>query len=247
MNRSGLWSVIGLLIAGAAAGIFGMRLLHPSAPGLSSPPSVPAPIMPAGLPPLENSDGFVREKAARLSSDPAFRDWLESDDLVSRFVAAINITAHGKVPRELLAQFAPRGEFRVVRKGGRVFLDPAGYSRYDRIATFAASVNAAEAAKVFELLLPLFDAAQRALGEPNPDAREALFAAVRELLAAPVLQGEVELKAAKNGLGWAYADDRLERLSPAQKQLMRLGPENKTVVSDKLNEVSTALGAKPWD
>jgi hypothetical protein len=241
MNKFGLWSLIALLIAGATAGIFGMRLLSPSAPGLSSPPPAPAPVLPANLPPLENSDGFVREKAAGLSSDPAFRDWLESDDLVSRLVAAINMAAHGKVPRELLAPFAPRSEFRVVNKGRRVFLDPAGYSRYDHVAAFAASVNAAEAAKVFELLLPLLDAAQRALGEPNPDAREALFSVVRELASAPVLRKDVELKTGTKGIVWIYADDRLERLSPAQKQIMRLGPKNQTAVSDKLREIATAL------
>ena len=245
-NNNGLRTIAVLIVAGAAAGLLGLRFLRPApAPGLFSPAPVPAPALSADLPPLEASDGFVREKATGLSSDPAFRDWLENDDLVSRLVAAINMAAHGKVPRELLAPFAPRGEFRVIKKGGRTFLDPAGYARYDRVAKFAAAVNAAEAAKVFSLLLPLLDAAQRALGEPNPDAREALFAATRELASAPAHLKDVELKAGKKGIVWIYADEKLETLSPAQKQMMRLGPKNQTAVQDKLSEIATALGAKP--
>lgn len=245
MNKSGIWGVVGLLIAGAAAGIFGARyFLGPApAPGLSS--SVPAnPSIPSNLPPLESSDALAREKAAGLSADLSFREWLQIDFVIERLTAAINRAAHGQVPRDILAAFAPQDKFKVKTKEGKVVIDPAGYARYDKVAAFTSSVNAAEAASVFTFLLPLFDAAQRGLGEPNTSAKEALFTAVRELLAAPVRDGDIGLKAGKKGIGWAYADDKLENLSPAQKQLLRLGPKNQAVVQAKLRAIAEALGAK---
>ncbi len=59
---------------------------------------------------------------------------------------------------------------------------------------------------------------------------------------APVPDGETALKPGQKGIGWAYADEKLEGLSPAQKQLLRMGPKNKKAVLSKLRAVALALG-----
>jgi DUF3014 family protein len=41
---------------------------------------------------------------------------------------------------------------------------------------------------------------------------------------------------------YAYVDDSLERLSPAQKQLLRMGPKNQATIQAKLREFTLALG-----
>ena len=245
MNKN-ILLIVALLGAGAVAGVFGARFLFKPAPvaGLSSPAQAPPVPIPSNLPPLEGSDAYAREKAAGLSGDLSFREWLEGDSVLQRLIAAINMTAHGRVPRDILAPFAPQGKFKVKTQAGKVVVDPAGYARYDKVAAFAVSVNALDAANAFTALLPLLDAAQRGLGEPNTSAKEALFTAVRELVAAPVPEGDVALKAGKKGIGWAYADERLENLSPAQKQLIRLGPKNQALIQVKLRAIVEALGAK---
>ncbi len=243
MKNTGLLIAVLLLAAGAAVGIYGARsfLNKPAASGLSSAPAAPdAP--PSNLPPLEESDELVRGRAASLSSDASFREWLKQESLIARLSAAMNMIANGKVPRESFAAFAPRGKFLAVKKGGKAFADPAAYARYDGFAAMVGKVDAVAAAKLFEELMPLFDAAQRALGEKNASAREAFFAAARELLAAPALASDTALKPGKKGIGWAYADERLENLSPAQKQLMRMGPQNQAAVQAKLRGVALALG-----
>ena len=234
-----------LIAAGAAIGLYGARSLlkpAPAAPGLSSPPDAPPAALPPSLPSLDESDGFVRGRAGALSSDPAFHEWLKQESLIPRLTAAMSRIAQGGVPRDIFFIFAPRGKFVVVKKNGKAFIDPAGYARYDRFAAMVQSSDAAAAARLFEELLPLFDAAQRGLGEKNASAREAFFAAVRELLQAPVLADPVALKDGKKGIGWIYADERLENLSLAQKQLMRMGPKNQAAVQAKLGAVAQALG-----
>lgn len=245
MKNTGLLIVLVLLAAGAAVGLFGARsfLKSPApAPGLSSAPPEAPPALPPNLPPLEKSDELVRLRAAGLSSAPALGEWLKQESLIARLAAAAGMIAEGKFPRETFAAFAPRGKFKVVRRDGKVFADPAGFARYDAFAAFVGGVDAVAAAKLFTELEPLFDAAQRQLGDRNPGARAAFLAAAKELLDAPAAGDAPLLKEGKKGLGWIYADESLEGRSLAQKQLMRMGPKNQAAVQAKIRAVALALG-----
>lgn len=235
-----------IVAALAAVGIYGARSFLkpvPPAPGIASPSEAPA--VPTNLPPLEQSDELFREKAGALSGAPEFRAWLKLESLIARATGAMNMIAAGNVPRETFAPFAPRGKFRVIKKEGRLFADPASYARYDGFAALVSKIDAVAAARLFEDLMPLFDAAQRNLGDKNASARTAFFAAAKELLELPVFEGELPLKEGSKGIGWAYADDRMENQSPARKQLMRMGPKNQTAIQNKLRAVVLALGLKP--
>ncbi len=235
--------IVALLLAGVAA--VGIYQAHPPArpgTGLSSPTPTGAPAaLPSDLPPLEDSDGFVRERAIVLSAAPAFRAFLKFESLVPRLASAMHQLADGFVPRDTFSPFAPRGKFRVLKKGGQVIPDPAGFARFDAFAEMVRSIDAVAAARLFERLYPLFDAAQSDLGEAARP-REAFLAAARPLMDAPVPDGETALKPGPKGIGWAYADEKLEGLSPAQKQLLRMGPKNKKAVQSKLRAVALALG-----
>lgn len=233
-----------LVAAVVAVGLYGARSFlrtAPETPGISSPSEAPAVI--SNLPPLEQSDDLFRLKAASLSDAPAFKEWLKLESLIARLTGAMNAVAAGAVPRETLAPFAPRGKFRVIKKEGRVFADPASFSRYDGFTALVSKIDAVAAARLFEDLMPLFDAAQRNLGDKNTSARAAFFAAAKELLDLPVFEGELPLKEGKKGIGWAYADDRMENQSLARKQLMRMGPKNQAAIQAKVRAVVLALGA----
>ena len=152
MKNTGLMIVAALLAGGAAIGIYGARSFlkpPPPAPGLSSTPASAPPALPPNLPPLAESDDFVRRRAGGLSSDAAFQEWLKQESLIARLSAAVSRIAHGGVPRDIFAAFAPKGRFRVVKKSGRTFADPASYARYDAFAAMVAGVDAVAAAKLF--------------------------------------------------------------------------------------------------
>ena len=211
----------------------------PAAP----PPPVAAPVAPPAepLPKLEQSDGFMRGAATSLSTDPVLAAWLKTDDLLSRFAAAVNMIGKGGIPKDALSFMAPRRKFKVRKKGGRFFADPGGYARYDAVAGAVASLDAAAAARLFQKCKPLFQEAYQALGERNGDVRDAVVRAAEELLKAPVVAGGAPLK--EKGLVYAYVDDALESLSPAQKQLMRMGPKNQEAIQSKLRALVQALDA----
>ena len=47
------------------------------------------------------------------------------------------------------------------------------------------------------------------------------------------------------GTGFGYADERLESLTAAQRQLLRMGPRNTRVIKSTLREIALALGIPP--
>ena len=240
--------VLFLVSLGAAYVIF-RRGLQPE-PVLPSPPVEP-PALTAPLPtpestppltvlpPLNDSDATLREAAAGLASHPAFGQWLTEDDLVRRFTATVDNLAEGANPKVHLPFLAPRGAFQVRERQGRVFIDPASYRRYDTLGDVAAEIDAEQAATLFRTFEPLVNSAYRELGYPEGAFRDKLTLAIQEALAAPILEGEIEVEPLV--LTYAYQDPALESLSPAQKQLLRAGPRNTRIVQQQLRRLAKEL------
>ena len=68
------------------------------------------------------------------------------------------------------------------------------------------------------------------------DFDRVLERAIGVLLQTPALDEKAALY--RKGVTYAYSDPRLESLSRAQKQLLRLGPRNGQIVRGKLQEIA---------
>ena len=189
----------------------------PEVPPLDAPAVVDKP-----LPSLNDSDGFVRDQAAGFNL-PSI--WTADSDLVRRFAVLIENARKGEAPpRRLgLSVLSPAEKFPVRQDGERFFLDPAGYARYDPYLDQLERLAPAALAAFINLLGPLLN---EALGELDygGDAEDALLAAIDQALAAPVVEGDIEL--VRPGLMFQYADPALESLGGLQKQVLRMGPRN---------------------
>jgi hypothetical protein len=239
--------VIGLL------GVVFLVFRHPSASPSPLPPSPPptrppvveaspAPSPHAPLPPLDDSDGFVRQLAAGLSTHPELARWLTRSGLVRTLTVVVVNVASGESPRPHLDFLAPKQRFRAQRHPGRVVTpDPAGFVGYDRFADAIASLDATAVATGYRSLAPLFETAYVELGHPEGGFKAALDRAIRALLAVPVLRDDVPL--VPHAVGFRYADPMLEGLTPAQKQFLRIGPRNVRLVQGKLRELAAALAS----
>ena len=241
-------------VALLAVGLLGIVFLvfrHPSAkpspspsaaalaaPSAAAPSPTPSPEVP--LPPLDESDAFVRQLAAGLSAHPELARWLARTALVRTLTAVVVNIANGETPRPHLEFLAPKQRFRAARRPARLIVpDPAGFAGYDLFGDAVASVDASAAATAYRSLAPLFEAAYVDLGYPEGGFPAALDRAIRALLAVPVLREDVEL--VPHAIGFKYADPKLEALTPAQKQLLRTGPRNVRLVQGKLRELAAAL------
>jgi hypothetical protein len=239
-------AALGVLVV-ALLGVLFLLFRQPGrpAPTTAPPPPVaqatPTPT-PAPLPKLEDSDPFVRSLASTLSSNPELRRWLEQPGLVRKLTAVVENVGNGETPRPHLEFLAPKQRFKAARKPGRAIVpDPAGFKGYDVVADVVGSVDANVAAAGFRTIAPLFDAAYAELGHPEGGFSKAVDRAVAALTAVPVLRDDVEL--VPHAVGFRYADPKLEGLTAAQKQFLRMGPRNVRIIQQKLREVQSALAA----
>jgi hypothetical protein len=194
---------------------------------------------PTDIPPLDQSDPVVRRLVAALSSHPRVMAWLATSGLIRNFTVVVENIAAGASPARHLRMLRPAGGFTVIEQPQGFRLDPRSYERYNGIADAVGSVDAAGAAMLYATLDARLEEAYQELGHQD-GFDTALQRAMSALLAVPVVTGPVPLvfKGALNG----YADARLERLTPAQKQLLRMGPRNVTIIQGKLREIAAALG-----
>jgi hypothetical protein len=195
------------------------------------------------LPPLPQSDPVVRELVERLSSHPTVVAWLATKGLITNFtVVTLNI-AEGRTPTQFLRPIAPRGPFRTMNSRGELLVDPRSYDRYNAHGDAIAALDAAGTASVYLTLKPRITDAYREFGSPDGDFDRVLERAIGVLLQTPTLDEKAVL--APQNVTYAYSDPRLQSLSPAQKQLLRLGPRNGQAVRGKLEEIAALLKLHP--
>jgi len=254
-SRSGLWIL--LAVALVVAALVAAYLLFrsppadddvaivsegaPAATGSETLPPLGADPRDVDLPPLDMTDPVVRELLSALSSRPELMAWLATDNVLRRGVAVIDNVARGRTPATHFRSVAPRGAFQA---------DPAGkdqyttsrqsYSRYDGLAQTLASLDTDGMATAYATLRPRLIEAYQALGYPDGNIDLAVERAIVHLLQTPDVAGDAPV--APSDVMYKYVDPRLEGLSEAQKQLLRMGPENARVVKQTLRELAAALG-----
>jgi hypothetical protein len=210
-------------------------------------PSQPGPTAVAGeqidLPPLAETDPIVRELVSRLSSHPRVAAWLATDQLIRNFTVVVSNIADGHSPAQHLRGLRPVGDFVVAEDGEVAFIDPRSYRRYDDYADAVGALDARGTAQLYSTLKPRIEEAARELGQPEADFDATLSKAVVHLLQTPVVEGDVRL--VSKSVAYEFEDRRLQSLSAAQRQLLRMGPRNVRIIKAKLREIAPHLGIAP--
>jgi DUF3014 family protein len=249
-----LWMAVacGIAAIGTAAYFaFGTRFTstaQPSSNGTTFDRTLPAaeslggPSDASRLPPLGETDALVRQLVQALSRSPAVAAWLATDNLVRNFTVVVVNVAEGATPAKRLPTLRPTAHFVVQERDGSTFVDPRSYARYGAITEAVSSLDPAGAAGIYTTLKPRIEDAYRELGFPRESFDRALERAIVAVLNVPIVDRPVRLRA--KGIGYAFADERLEDLSHAQKQLLRIGPQNLRIVQEKVRAIALALGIR---
>jgi hypothetical protein len=265
-SRRGLWFLLLLAFAGACGALWWLLRDAPVVPtaaqpvveppplaagrpaasepgGESAPEAAPEPALePAAaepLPPLAESDALARGLARPLSRHPLYVRLVRDAGLIDRFVLIVDNLAEGSVPRRELAELRPAGKFGVVVAGDVLRVDPASYRRYDALAEAIASLDTRAAVSAYRRVAPLCEESYRALGYPEGGFERRLSQALALLVATPTPGASPAL--VPETKRYEFADPALESLADAQKQLLRMGPENAARVIGKLREIEAAL------
>lgn len=205
------------------------------------------------LPPLDQMDTYLRALVGALSSHPELARWLATEGLIRQMADGIDKISRGQSPAKEQTALRPEGTFEISGSAppsrGRygeasreMTIDPASYRRYDRFAAIVASLDPAAVARAYRTIQPRLDEAYRALGRSESSVDEAVGVALDVLLATPTVKDPIRIVHGK-GATYAFADPRLEALSPAQKHLLRMGPRNLEIIHTRLREIEAAINA----
>jgi hypothetical protein len=170
--------------------------------------------------------------------------WLASDDLIRTFTVTVVNVADGQSPAKHLKMMRPRTGFSVRQRGEDVSLDVRSYERYTPLTNAVTSIDPAGTAKLYATLKPRIEDAHRELGYSTPFDRT-LERAIVLLLQTPVSDQQPILLQRGRATEYLYVDPALERLTRAQKHLLRLGPRNARAVQASLRNIASALGIPP--
>jgi len=250
--RAPIW-IAAVLLAVAAVAV-GVVLFRRAAPPPAAEPAAQAKaalqneardplgpgVAPIDLPPLVLTDPLVRELLGKLSASPTLAVWLATDGLIRAVVVSVENVADGTSPAKHARALAPRAPFRTVSEGGVTTADPRSFSRYDGIANAATSIDPAGLAHIYSILKPRLIEAYAELGHPQGDLDVAVERAIVHLLQTPVVEEPIALQ--PRVLSFRYEREDLEALSPAQKQLLRMGPRNVKAIEVQLRAVARELG-----
>jgi hypothetical protein len=188
----------------------------------------------------DGEDGLVRAALEGLSSHPALASYLVNDRLLRRFVLAVDAVAGGYSPSDQIEFMRPSRPFIVREDEGRLVVASGTYRRYDLVSDVFTSLDAAVAVEIFRTLLPQMEEIYSEVGWADDGFETRLREAVDHLLEVPAEAGELEVE--QRAIVYAYAEDRFEDLTDAQKHLLRMGPRNVVAIQSKLRELRDAMG-----
>jgi hypothetical protein len=192
------------------------------------------------LPPLDESDAVVADLVRKLSSHPTVAAWLTTTGLVRNFAVVVLNIAQGNAPAPLARRLRPTSAFRVVERNGNLYIDVRSYQRYDQLADAVSSIDPQGSASLYATVKPRLEEAHRDLGELSSSFDVTLERAIVLLLQTPLVNDPIRVE--PHGIGYDFVDPKIEALTPAQKQLLRMGPRNAGIVQAKLREIALALG-----
>jgi DUF3014 family protein len=245
-----VWIAAGLFLVAAAVAVYVVygRRSAPAAPAQPAPAArAESPARPLGgdaeaidVPPLGESDSVVRDLVRRITSHPAALSWLATNGLIRNFTVVVANVVEGITPSAHLRTLRPATAFQTVERNGQLFIDSRSYERYDTIAAAVASIDPAGAARVYATLKPRIEEAYAELGARPASFDRALEQAIVALLRVPAIDGPIRVE--PKGIGYRFADPALERLSGAQKHLLRTGPGNVRTIQAALRQLALALG-----
>lgn len=204
------------------------------------PPPEPDP-EPFELPALSDSDALVRELVAALSAHPGFAAWLVTDDLIRRFVVAVENVANRRNPAQHVPFMRPDSRFQTEGAEPEMRIAPASYRRYDGVTQIIASLDTNGTTQLYRQLLPLMNEAHAELGIPDATFSDSVLRAVVHVLEAPVIEGRPTIEP-RASFYYEYTDPVLEGLSAPQKQLLGMGPENIRTIQGTIRDIATAIG-----
>lgn len=191
------------------------------------------------LPPLDESDGFVRERLLLMKHRGELETWLNTDDLIRRSASYFDGLARGVTLSKIFPLTAPDGSFTTHRDGDIIWLNAGNYERYNGTVAVLTSLDMNSMARMFHFIRPLLESAFAEMGYRPRQMDGIILQGIDNILDTPIIVERIELT--RESVSYKFADPDLEALLPVQKQLLRTGPENTQRIQQQALALKEAL------
>jgi len=201
----------------------------------------PPPVEPMPeLPSLNESDGFVLPRLAALETGESLMRVLASEDLIRKFVVFTDNVAGGNLPQLEYPVQRMTEEMRVSALDDNLYvMEASSYERFDEIIDTFVAVDVDRGLSLFWMMSPLFQTAFAELGYGDRRFDSVLIEAIDNVLNARTVEGPFQL--VKPSVMYLYAEQEIEDMSPVEKQLIRIGPDNTRKLKARLTEYRARL------
>ncbi len=211
-----------------------------SAANTASPDPV-VPEAPKPLPQLDESDRDVADAINRLTDVTGLFSF---KNFIRHFVVTIDNLTNQKIPQRYIFTQRVPDKFAVVTKDvDTALLDTRNFIRYAGFVNLVERIDTGKLVAHYVRFYPLFQEAYEELGYPDRYFNDRLIQVIDHLLAAPEVEGQINLVRPK--VFYQFANPELEALSAGQKILVRVGYDNAHRVKAKLRELRTILTTLP--
>ena len=187
------------------------------------------------LPSLTESDSFVFESLRALQNGIALVDLLAEDQIVRKFVVFVENISREEFPQTGLPYRGLGQEMSVSEVDENLFvMEQIAHSRFDQVVKTFVEIDIDAAMTIYRTLSPLFQQAYAEIGFRNVSFDDTLRSAINNVLRTTNMEGPYQL--VKPSVMYLYADASIENLLEVHKQLLRIGPDNTSLLKAKLRE-----------
>ena len=211
----------------------------------------PAPI-PQPLPELDQSDVTVLAALKDLNVN-GLVEMIIPQEILRKFVRAVNVLDEGKVITEYRPVASPQGtfvadSFNVKVSGGELGeqqdveqfrVSPKNYLRYTLFVQVISALDSDSAVALYKHFYPLLNRAHQELGMSKNNFHSVLIRAIDKVLAAPDANGDMILIRPK--VYFEFADPALEKVPDVHKLMLRMGPDNAAKIKTSLKNARVKL------
>ena len=207
----------------------------------AEPEPMPEPTPEPDPEPLDVSDDAVKASLAEISASEKeeVNRILMNEAVLQRFVVAVTNVANDELATNYRLVAPPEQSFRVYNQAGKKWIDAASYKRYTPYVNMLESFENDALLNLYKTYESDIQQKYSEIGDPDRDFDNVIVEAIDQLLDTPEVPMPVEVYT--DSVAYKYADERLEKLSAPQKQLLRTGPDNMRRIKAKLRELKALL------
>ena len=201
---------------------------------VAQPVAEPEPVLPA----LDESDAEVKQRLLALNWRSGLAGLFATEEMLRNFVVQTDNIAQGQLAAGHPLLLPLEQKF-TLAEGEAMQLDESSFERYQPYIQLMESVPAEQVLALFDRYEPLLQQAYAELGYPDELFKNKLLAAIDVMLATPEVSYPLALE--RPSVVYVFADPAIEQLPAAQKQMIRLGPDNQQRVKAVLKRYKQLL------